>query len=67
MLVMFVMMCHVCSLGAGIVGDTLFVPSVVSQLAFNPLCHIRYVNSTLPPDEWKEVQKYPIKTNRLSS
>lgn len=52
----YAMMCSLYSLGAGIVGDTLFVPSVVSQLAYNPLCHIRYENSTLPPDEWEEVK-----------
>ena len=37
-------------------GDTLFVPSVVSQLPYNPLCLVRYVESVLPPDEWENVR-----------
>ena len=43
------------SLGAAVVGDTLFVPSVVSRLIYNPLCMIRYENDRLPPDEWENV------------
>ena len=44
------------SLGAAMVGDTLFVPSVVSRLAYNPLCMLRYENDRLPPDEWENVR-----------
>ena len=36
-------------------GDTLFVPAVVSQLAFNPLCMMRYIDGSRPPDEWENV------------
>ena len=42
-------------LGAAVVGDTLFVPSVVSQLPYNPLCMFRYIDSLLPPNEWENV------------
>jgi hypothetical protein len=42
-------------LGAAVVGDTLFVPSVVSQLPYNPLCMVRYIDSLLPPNEWENV------------
>ena len=43
------------SLGAALVGDTLFVPSVVSRLAYNPLCFLLYEDYLLPPDEWENV------------
>ena len=43
------------SLGAALVGDTLFVPSVVSRLAYNPLCFLLYEDNLLPPDEWENV------------
>jgi hypothetical protein len=42
-------------LGAAVVGDTIFVPSVVFRLIYNPLCMIRYENDRLPPDEWENV------------
>ena len=40
-------------------GDTLFVPPVVSRLAYNPLCLIRYIDNELPPDEWENVRVPP--------
>lgn len=46
---------HHCSLGAALVGDTLFVPSVVSRLAFNPLCLMFYEDFFIPPNEWENV------------
>ena len=47
---------HKYSLGAAMVGDTLFVPSVVSRLIYNPLCMMRYENDRLAPDEWENVR-----------
>ena len=44
------------SLGAAMVGDTLFVPSVISRLTYNPLCMMRYENDRLPPDGWENVR-----------
>ena len=44
------------SLGAAMVGDTRFVPAVVSKLAYNPLCMMRYENNRLVPDEWENVR-----------
>ena len=42
--------------GAAVVSDTVLVPSVVSQSAYNPLCVFQYINDTLPPDEWENVR-----------
>ena len=44
------------SMGAAIVVDSRYVPSVYSRLQFNPLCFIQYENATLFPEEWKNVR-----------
>ena len=49
------------SVGAAISVESQDVPDVLSKLLHNPLCFLRYKNSSIPPDSWedvREVQKF---------
>ena len=57
-----VLMCVMCNAklfhrnGAAISAGAWNVPTIYSQLSFNPFCFLQFEDPRLPPDEWEDVR-----------